>query len=324
MFFEGPEKKVELVVAPDTGSLRLLGREVWEEVVQKAGAKILSEMSNNHCDAYLLSESSLFVFETKFILITCGKTLLTPAIHQFLRHVPTESVEMLFYERKNEMFPHAQRSGFLEEAAGLHQSLPGKAYQFGDADSHHVNIFHLDKRHEPKSSDTTIEILMHGLGENALSLFCEGQNGGGDLAIKRSGVRDVLEGYTLDDRLFSPAGYSLNAIKDESYYTIHVSPGTIGSYASFETNHDINIEGGSGLIKKAIDIFSPSSFDIVYYTPKNEESIMLKNKEYELNKSVSQNLVCGYKVFFESYYKPSRVTEQAVELPLVTGVQREI
>ena len=89
-------------MAPDVGSLRSLGREVWREVVQKAGAKILSEISNDQCDAFLLSESSLFVFEKKFILITCGKTLLTTSIREFLTHVPAESVEMLFYERKNE------------------------------------------------------------------------------------------------------------------------------------------------------------------------------------------------------------------------------
>ena len=322
MFFEGPEKKVELIVAPEVGSLRSLGREVWEEIVQKAGAKILSEMSNNRCDAYILSESSLFVFEHKFILITCGRTLLTTAIHQFLRHIPAEYVEMLFYERKNEMFPHAQRSGFMEEAALLHQSFPGRAYQFGDADSHHVNIFHLNRRHQPEYLDTTTEILMYGLGNNARSIFGEGQNGAGDLAIKHSGVQSLLAGFDIDDHRFSPAGYSLNAVKEKFYYTIHVSPETIGSYASIETNHDINDDDG-GLIERALDIFSPSSFDIVYYSSKSGDSHMFKSKEYALNKTVSQNLVCGYTVFFKSYYKPSRITEQAYELQLIAGERME-
>ena len=194
----------------------------------------------------------------------------------------------------------------------------------GDADSHHVNIFHLDKRHEPKVSDTTTEVLMHGLGENARSIFCEGQNGDGGLAIKNSGVRDILEGFAIDDRQFSPAGYSLNAIKDDSYYTIHVSPEVIGSYASIETNYDTTTNAGVAMIERALDIFSPTSFDIVYYSPKKEDRGTFKHEGYELNKIVSQNLECGYTVFFKSYYKPSRVAEPAVELPLAAGERREV
>ena len=61
MFFEGSEKKVEVVVGPEAPNLRFLGRDYWSRIVAEANAAIISVISNEVCDAYLLSESSLFV-----------------------------------------------------------------------------------------------------------------------------------------------------------------------------------------------------------------------------------------------------------------------
>ena len=62
-FFEGPEKKVELAVVDGHPSLRALGEAFWRGVVKAANADVLSVLSNAHLDAYLLSESSLFVYD---------------------------------------------------------------------------------------------------------------------------------------------------------------------------------------------------------------------------------------------------------------------
>ena len=42
----------------------------------------------------------------------------------------------------------------------------------------------------------------------------------------------------MHDVLFEPCGYSLNAMKGDTYYTMHVTPEEDFSYASFETNLD--------------------------------------------------------------------------------------
>ena len=68
-FFEGPEKKLELVTTPEAGSLRDLGSGVWRKVVEASGATILSELQNDHCTGYLLSESSLFVYDDWCVMI---------------------------------------------------------------------------------------------------------------------------------------------------------------------------------------------------------------------------------------------------------------
>ena len=61
MFFEGSEKKLEVVVKPEAGSLRQKDESFWKQLVQASRAQILSKISSESCDAYLLSESSLFV-----------------------------------------------------------------------------------------------------------------------------------------------------------------------------------------------------------------------------------------------------------------------
>ena len=76
MFFEGSEKKIELVVNSKVKDLRALGDSFWEEVVGKCQAEILSKISSSRVDSYLLSESSLFVWSDRFIMITCGQTQL--------------------------------------------------------------------------------------------------------------------------------------------------------------------------------------------------------------------------------------------------------
>ena len=79
-FFEGPEKKLEAVVTPGFPPLRSLGDDAWHGIVESARAKVLSVLRTEHCDAYLLSESSLFVFDDWFVLITCGQTTLVDAV----------------------------------------------------------------------------------------------------------------------------------------------------------------------------------------------------------------------------------------------------
>ena len=63
MVFEGSEKKIEIVVSDSIGDLRSRGRKYWEKIVSKCNAEIISEVKNDDMIAYLLSESSLFVWK---------------------------------------------------------------------------------------------------------------------------------------------------------------------------------------------------------------------------------------------------------------------
>lgn len=78
-YFEGPEKTMEVVFRSDRGvseGLRALSRQKIDHLCMKAKCTILSQISNSHMDAYVLSESSLFVYRHRLIMKTCGTTTL--------------------------------------------------------------------------------------------------------------------------------------------------------------------------------------------------------------------------------------------------------
>ena len=93
-------------------NLRSFGRPFWTAVVQKAGARILSAVSNNQCDAYLLSESSLFVYDQRLLMITCGRTNLVAAVPEIATRLSVDDVDLLIYERKSQHFPSISRRTF--------------------------------------------------------------------------------------------------------------------------------------------------------------------------------------------------------------------
>ena len=81
--FEGSEKRLELAFRPHAAvssvshhGLRCIKRSKLDELLAAAGCEIVSHMSNDELDAYVLSESSLFVYPTTWIVKTCGTTKL--------------------------------------------------------------------------------------------------------------------------------------------------------------------------------------------------------------------------------------------------------
>ncbi|GAA6024499.1 hypothetical protein JCM11491_004837 [Sporobolomyces phaffii] len=131
--FEGPEKLLELWFAPseqdvvDRGlplkggrkgkerwtGLRQVERSVWEGMLDEVQCKVLSVIEGEETDAYLLSESSMFVWPHKLILKTCGTTTLLLGLPTLLRIASEicgfKGVWRCFYSRKTFMFPDRQR-----------------------------------------------------------------------------------------------------------------------------------------------------------------------------------------------------------------------
>lgn len=303
MFFEGPEKKVELVVGPDFPSLRSFGVERWRKVVEKSQSQILSEIHNKSCDAYLLSESSLFVYDDWLLMLTCGRTTLVAAVLEMLSFIPEDKVLSLIYERKNEHFPHLQRTSFFDDAHALNERLPGKAFRFGSQDEHHICVFHTTKPYQPVSDDQTMEILMHGVGERARDIFCAGTRHTIEYIRDTTGIRNIYEGFAIDDFVFQPQGYSLNAIRGKEYYTIHVTPEEAGSYVSFETNRKLDRDAMNETLDRLLSIFTPRSFDLVLFQYERKPDL-LEILGYQARTEVRQKLDCGYRVWFQHYSRP--------------------
>lgn len=312
MFFEGPEKKVELALAPGLASLRAKGHDYWKDIVTKACAQVLSTISNESIDAYLLSESSLFVTDTWLTMITCGRTDLVAAVLQLCEDFGVDAFQYLVYERKNAHFQEYQPSNFFEDCRRLSKRMPAKFYRFGDSDDHHVFLFHLDKPYAPAGDDLTLEILMHGVDPQAARVFMSGPQRRKGFIKEKSGIWSLIPGFQIDDHLFEPMGYSLNAIRGAKYYTIHVTPQKIGSYVSFETNC---VRGDANeTVTRVLDLFKPQSCDMILFQPQNSRK--KTSCDYPLRRVVRQNLTCGYRVSFDHHFKPVEGAAPAFEIVL--------
>ena len=316
MFFEGPEKKLELWVRSSTASLRAFGRPFWSTVVQAAGARILSSLSNDHCDAYLLSESSLFVYDQRLLMITCGRTNLVAAVPAIATRLPVGDVDLLVYERKSQHFPEYQPTTFFDDARLLHALLPGSAFRYGDDDEHHLFLFHHSRPgFRAVAQDSTLELLMYNWDPAVAALFSEGSQHRRGPIRDESGVGHILPGYQVDDFAFAPMGYSLNAIREDAYYTVHVTPEPQGSYVSFETNHRFASEAErDSCIQKLLAIFRPDSFDVLCFLQADSEPLV--DCGYRHRRSMHSTLPSGYSVFFKSFFLEHAASEPAEELTI--------
>lgn len=312
LFFEGSEKKLEMVLSPGGPDLR---QRDWAPVVAKANAQILSKISSPDCDAYLLSESSLFVWERRLTMITCGQTTLAEAAISLFQEYGMDQVELFIFERKNESFPQHQKSDIFTDIEQLNQHLPGKAYRFGDANEHHLFLFHLDRDFSPVSSDQTLEILMYELQGEAHDIFTESPH---SLEKIRKFLKfsRPLRDFQWDDYIFKPVGYSCNALKNDNYFTIHVTPQEISPYVSFETNM---AWGTREIIDSVIRLFQPKSFDLVDFKPTRLH--LCEVPGYQMINHVNQSIGCGYQVSFASYYQPPQRPRQAFSLNLNSNVE---
>lgn len=118
--FEGSEKRLEVSFGAcagegfparhDNGSLRSISRYHLDALLDDAMCKIVSMKSTDHFDAYVLSESSLFVYATRLILKTCGTTQLLASVPRLLKLANGLGLKPIHvkYSRASYLFPHMQ------------------------------------------------------------------------------------------------------------------------------------------------------------------------------------------------------------------------
>lgn len=94
--FEGPEKTIEIDFVPGVGpadGLRAVTRESWDAILAHAACTILVEHRAPTIDAYVLSESSLFVMSHKLLIKTCGTTTLLLVLPEVLKAAEVRRLE---------------------------------------------------------------------------------------------------------------------------------------------------------------------------------------------------------------------------------------
>lgn len=170
--FEGPEKLLEVWFAPTALDLPVsvgpLGLKkvhvsVWSEMLDMVHCKVLSIVESDDVDAYLLSESSMFVYPHKLVLKTCGITTLLCGIPKMLEiaaiqarfpHTPAypekaltaaAATHRVFYSRKNFLYPDQQRGphrSWRDEVRALDRIFRrGSAYMIGKMNGEHWYLY---------------------------------------------------------------------------------------------------------------------------------------------------------------------------------------
>ena len=135
--FEGPEKTLEVCFRRKDGlaevmepgkraGLRTLTRLELDAVCNKARCTILSQISNQYLDAYVLSESSLFVYNYMIIIKTCGTTTLLRCLALIIELGRRRGLDLdwVGYSRKNFNFPGDQQfphGSFMQGKSSGHQ-----------------------------------------------------------------------------------------------------------------------------------------------------------------------------------------------------------
>jgi S-adenosylmethionine decarboxylase len=176
--FEGPEKLLEVWLCPSENDLP---HSVWprgllsvpradlEGMLDLVHCTVLSVLEFPNVHAYLLSESSMFVFPHKIVLKTCGTTTLLLGLRRLLELAaeagfPHAKVALpgdinaaatpyrVFYSRKNFLFPHQQKEphrSWGDEVDFLDKMfLGGSAYMIGKMNGEHWYLYITEPRTE--------------------------------------------------------------------------------------------------------------------------------------------------------------------------------
>lgn len=272
--FEGPEKRLEIDFKFLTNDrplgLRAISQDQWQQMLSLAKCTIISCKSNDDFDSYVLSESSLFVFPTKIMIKTCGTTVLLNTIPKILEYANECELqtEFVMFSRKNFLFPSEQNyphSDWQSEVEVLNKTFDGTAYVLGPLTKEHWYLYIADYHDhtEEARSETTLEIMMHQLDRECAERFYKRKGTADD--EKFPGIADLLPGSETDEFNFTPCGYSMNGLRGNDYYTIHVTPEPQCSYASFETNANCNY---AKLVTQVTNIFGPGSFTLTFFREK--------------------------------------------------------
>ena len=292
--FEGSEKKIEVIFSSKSPSLFEQPLSLWKKIIHSCGAEIISLSKFPKIHSYILSESSLFVWKHRLVLITCGKTALSKSFIKILKSFSESSIEVCFFQRKNEFFPQIQKSCFHKDLKQIKKKISGKAYRFGPLHDHHFFLFHSESDFIPDEKDQTLEILIYD------SETFKNSSPQTVLHLKKE-LTKAFYGFEIQEHFFTPLGYSLNAVRDYFYYTLHITPEKSFFYISFETN--ITEQSTQILTDRILNIFKPKRFDLILFESHSGQKEAFKSQDYFSSYSFYKVLDCAYAVTYKNFHK---------------------
>lgn len=289
--FEGSEKRISIRFRAADGhagaaaTLRSIPRVDLDAMLAVAECEVVHQSSNDFQDAYVLSESSLFVSDDRVVLKTCGRTKLLAAIPQLLElaenscsMVPTK----VRYSRASFLFPEQQPEvyhRFENECGELKSTFCSlsvrSAHVLGDSINGDLqwHVFVAGESGAPSSNATdvsgakcnTLEIAMTGLHPVAAAQFFKANSVSPQMTTRSTGISSIVPRHAIDDYVFEPCGYSMNGINSAEFSTIHVTPEDGFSYASFEVcGEHVSAGAVSDYVAKTLRTFRPENISVAF------------------------------------------------------------
>ncbi|WVZ11037.1 hypothetical protein V8G54_015567 [Vigna mungo] len=245
--FEGFEKRLELHFFGDDPAifplgLRKLEFESLEQVLEAVQCTVVSAVGNSYFDAYVLSESSLFVYPTKIIIKTCGTTQLLKSILpliQYAHHLGL-TLSSCRYTRGSFIFPKSQpfpHTSFKDEVTYLQDTIPSNL------------CFRKASIMPSKSSSHSWHVFTANDSTHALP------------HLPYDHDNELLFTMEICMTELDPILARKNGMDGDWYSTIHVTPEDGFSYASFECVGSVN-DNMAHVLRKVVKIFRPGTMSI--------------------------------------------------------------
>jgi len=193
MGFEGAEKKMEVIFSnlnhgsDNKDGLRSYGLDHWTNVVKTLNGSIIKNDSLEQFDLYLISESSLFVYPDRVIILTCGTTTLLKALPSILESGKKIDMDVCWFQfsRKNFLYPdeqHFPHKSFDQEVKFCSEMFSdGQAHVLGPLNGDHWNVFIADRTGQFEvcddfmSQEQTLNIYMYGIRQEVAQLFMKSE-----------------------------------------------------------------------------------------------------------------------------------------------------
>ena len=294
--FEGLEKKITICFKKhkiSAGSLRLIPRETWSQVLAHARCEILSVVDSIPLDlslssegkkksttkgvtAHLLSESSLFLSDTTLTLKTCGRTTPLEALEPILNAVCPkwqqkcldEIITYASFSRFDHTFPEDQpepNDSWDSEVAVMNRYFRGEATILGSGVGCCYNLYVANYLPQGEIIDAfSTQVACTQL--DPVASFANFSQIGSAMP-KASGLlktmwkdlhgnetRCIANAAVVDERFFEPHGYSANGVFGRHFTTVHASPQESCSYLSVETSMPLTCEARDRFVLGAQDM----------------------------------------------------------------------
>jgi len=348
--FEGPEKLLEVWFAPAADALppgtkknglKAVAAETWKDMLDLVNCKVLSVVESEHIDAYLLSESSMFVFPHKLILKTCGTTTLLLGLRRMLRIAAveakfpfdnTDSVDdiktaatpyRVFYSRKNFLFPdkqHGPHRSWKHEVKFLDDMFAGgSAYMVGKMNGDHWYLYLTSPNTTltpPRTPDnerapTETKVLKipsssaYAVGQRALETDDETL----EILMTDLDQENAKQFYLEHASADAEGKYS-----DRAQQARKEAANSLGDLSEAMTNSTLSGTTAGSSNDEKFDVFSQTSSENGIYTPEDEAPFPedLSTEGHALGTVVSE--ACG----LSDVYPTSRYPDARVDAYLFT------